>query len=686
MDSIENFYKNIKVEEEKKLLTTSPKDGGSLESFYKSIPSEETEKQNIVQQQDLQDLTGTQVAQDISISGTQGVAKGLTYLADLPFMLGNALNATEGFMADKIGKFIGLDEEEIKEAKQKLLIVEKGTTQYPPGGLREKYLTYKPKTTAGEYAETIGEFAAPGGLIAKGARARKIFAGTGAASGAIGETAEQLTDSGMVGTGVGVATNLALDLYALSRGNVSKIAKDILPSKKILDDAKKVEADALKYNLILKPSETTGTSAIQATEGNVGAYIAGNKILDKHWESRPQQLKNYIRSWSKDMGIISKSDSLTNTAILNQLKKAASKLTNSRTRLWKESGGSKLLDYTFDAQKVDNLGITISNLEKNVANKDLSKTVLKYADRIKNSRGNGEELHQIYREIRDIRLGFSQAPKQPGAAAYKEQELYRIMEKQVDELLSINSNYKSAQTKYKKFTKVYINPLEKNKIIKDLRKIKLTEDSDLVPQIYRLLASDKLSARDIENIARSLKKSDNGKLYQNLISSFFEESFLKASTDNINKGVNTGIVLHKAILGNSRQRANFSEMLYQLSKTRNPKVNKRDIVKSVDGFANVLLATGRKTQVGSPTAQRLEFQQKGGQNILSRILEFPPGIKIIQRYFDEQTFSKTSEKLSNAMTSEKGIDALINLSENWKDPNAAIGYLRALIISSERLN
>jgi uncharacterized membrane-anchored protein len=260
------------------------------------------------------------------------------------------------------------------------------------------------------------------------------------------------------------------------------------------------------------------------------------------------------------------------------------------------------------------------------------------------------------------------------------------MEKQVDELLSINSNYKSAQTKYKKFTKVYINPLEKNKIIKDLRKIKLTEDSDLVPQIYRLLASDKLSARDIENIARSLKKSDNGKLYQNLISSFFEESFLKASTDNINKGVNTGIVLHKAILGNSRQRANFSEMLYQLSKTRNPKVNKRDIVKSVDGFANVLLATGRKTQVGSPTAQRLEFQQKGGQNILSRILEFPPGIKIIQRYFDEQTFSKTSEKLSNAMTSEKGIDALINLSENWKDPNAAIGYLRALIISSERLN
>jgi hypothetical protein len=678
MASLESYYDNLKIEEEKKIPTSN---GNNLESFYQSL-TEQIPQDQITQDQD---LSAMQTVGDISVSGVSGAGKGLTYLADLPFVLGNALNATQGFIADQVGKFMGLEDEEIKEAKQKLNIVERGETKFPGQMLREKYLTYQPKTLPGQYAETMGEFAAPGGLIAKGAKARKLFATTGAVSGAVGETAEQflpVDETG--GTLIGAGTNLLLDLYALKRGNVAQITKDILPSQKIIDDAKKVEADALKYKLILKPSETTGASTIQQTEGNVAAYIAGNKILDKHWESRPMQLKNYIKNWAKDMGIISKTEILSSTALMNQFKLSAAKLTNSRTRLWKESGGAKLLDYTFDAQQVDNLGIVISNLEKNVANKDVSKTILKYADRIKKSKGNGQQLHQIYREIRDIRLGFSRAPKTPGAAQYQEEKLYKTMENQIDELLSTNSDYKTAQSKYKKFTKVYINPLEKNKIIKDLRKIKLTEDSDLVPQVYRLLSSDKLSPRDIENIARALNKSDNGKLYQNIISGFFEENFLKASADNINKGVNTGIILHKAILENSRQRANFAEMLYQIAKTRDPKVMKSDIIKSVDGFANVLLASGRKSPIGSPTASRLEFKEQGRSG-MARILDFPFGIKAIQKYFDDRAFSQISEELANAMTSEKGIDALLELAQNWKDPNAAIGYIRALTIGTGQL-
>lgn len=680
MASLESFYNNLKIEEEEKKVPET--NGSVLESFYQSLTQEEPTVKDVVPPQD---LTRMQTAGDIAASGATGAAKGLTYLADLPFILGNALNATEGFVTDQVGKFMGLDEDEIKEAKQKLLIVEKGKTKFPGEMLREKYLTYKPKSTPGQYAETMSEFAVPGGLIARGNKARQLFATTGAASGAVAEGAEQLSGSEGLGVGVGVGTNILLDLFALKRGNVSQVVSDILPSQKVIDDAKKIEADALKNNLILRPSETTGSGSIQATEGNIGAYIAGNKILDKHWESRPQQLKNYISKWAKEMGLISDISKLSSTSLLNQLKKNSAKLTNSRTRLWKESGGNKLLDYTFDAQKVDNLGIAISNLEKEVANKDVSKTILKYADRIKKSKGNGQQLHQIYREIRDIRFGFTKAPKTPGAAQYKEEELYKNMEKQLDELLSINPDYKIAQSKYKKFTKVYIDPLEKNKIIKDLRKLKLNPDSDLVPQVYRLLASDKLSPRDIENIARSLNKSDNGKLYQNLISGFFEESFLKASADNINKGVNTGIILHKAILGNSRQRSNFAEMLYQVAKRRNPKVNKRDIVKSVDSFANVLLASGRKSPVGSPTASRLEFKEQGRSG-LSRVLDFPFGIKTIQKYFDDRAFSQVSEELANAMTSEKGIDALLELAENWKDPNAAVGYIRALALSGSQVN
>ena len=107
-------------------------------------------------------------------------------------------------------------------------------------------------------------------------------------------------------------------------------------------------------------------------------------------------------------------------------------------------------------------------------------------------------------------------------------------------------------------------------------------------------------------------------------------------------------------------------------------------MKSVDGFANVLLASGRKAPIGSPTASRLEFKEQGRSGF-SRLLDFPPGIKTIQKYFDDKTFSQVSEELANAMTSEKGIDALLELSQNWKDPNAAIGYLRALTIGTGEL-
>ena len=222
MASLESFYNNLKIEEEEKVPATN---GGNLESFYQSLTQEEPAVEDVVPPQD---LTTMQTAGDIAASGATGVGKGLTYLADLPFVLGNALNATEGFIADQVGKFMGLDEDEIKEAKQTLNIVERSTaTKFPGEALREKYLTYQPKTLPGQYAETMGEFAAPGGIIAKGAKAKKLFATTGAVSGLGAQGVEQLSGSEGLGVAVGVGTNLALDLFALKRGNVAGIAKDI---------------------------------------------------------------------------------------------------------------------------------------------------------------------------------------------------------------------------------------------------------------------------------------------------------------------------------------------------------------------------------------------------------------------------------------------------------------------------
>ena len=64
------------------------------------------------------------------------------------------------------------------------------------------------------------------------------------------------------------------------------------------------------------------------------------------------------------------------------------------------------------------------------------------------------------------------------------------------------------------------------------------------------------------------------------------------------------------------------------------------------------------------------------------MLKFPPGLKAIDNWLSEREFSKVSKELAEAMTSEKGINALELLAENWKDKNAAVAYLRAITIGS----
>jgi hypothetical protein len=49
-----------------------------------------------------------------------------------------------------------------------------------------------------------------------------------------------------VGVGVGIGVNLAADMYALSKGNLAILSKDYLPSKAILEKAKKIEKDIKK--------------------------------------------------------------------------------------------------------------------------------------------------------------------------------------------------------------------------------------------------------------------------------------------------------------------------------------------------------------------------------------------------------------------------------------------------------
>ena len=625
---------------------------------------------------------------DVPISGAVGVGNALTYLMDLPFYAGQVMNFAQGKTLEVAGKAFGFSEKDINEMAAQMLIVKKGDMKFPGEAIRDKVLTYESKTGTGEVVKTIAEWAAPGGIIAKGAKAKKLFAATGAISGGVKEGVEAISGSDGMGTGVGIASNLILDVAALTKGNAAQIAKDIVPvTKQIIEKAKKIQKDAKKYKLIVTSGEAVGasgagTNKIQSYEGTLEAYITGNKVLEKHWASRPEKLKNYINAWAKDMGLISnKETKVTNIdQVVDTMKKSAAKLNSNRTFLWKESGGTKLINTTFDAQTVDNLGLEVLELvtkSNDAPSKIMIKTVENYSKKIRDSKGNGKQLFDVYKDIRDSMMKIKKTTS-PSPTSLNEDKIYKGMLEKVKATLNTNPNFAKAQKKYENFTKVYAEPLDTTitKVFKDLKKGNLSE-ADIVPRMYKILASDSVSPKMIRRFATAWNKSGNPDTWKKIVSGYFEQAFLNQS-DSLSNGLNTGIVLHKAILGTGGQRDNFAQMLFELAKGKNKNITLTDVKQSVNSFAAVLKATGQKTNIGSQTAQRGEQVINMKKNPISAVLDFV-GVNRVIKYFDDLTFSQTADELSTAMVSDDGIEALINLAQNWKDKNAAVKYVKTLV-------
>jgi len=673
-----------------------------VQSGAEQSVEQDTNKLNLsdFKETDSTDISGGQVIEnnasgiekivDVPISGAVGVGNALTYLMDLPFYAGQVMNFAQGKTLEVAGKAFGFNEKDINEMAAQMLIVKKGDMKFPGEAIRDKVLTYESKTKPGEVVKTIAEWAAPGGIIAKGAKAKKLFATTGAVSGSVKEGTEAIFGEGSEGaaTGVAIGTNLVLDIAALTKGNASQIAKDIVPvTERIIKEAKKIQKDAKKYKLIVTSGEAVGasgagTNKIQAYEGTLEAYITGNKVLEKHWASRPEKLKNYINLWAKDMGLISnKETKVTNIdQVVDTMKKSAAKLNSNRTFLWKESGGAKLINTTFDAQTVDNLGSEVLELvtkSNDAPSKIMIKTVEGYSKRIRDSKGNGKQLFDIYKDIRDSMMKL-QKTTSPSNASLNENKIYKGMFEKIKATLATNKDFGKAQKKYENFTKVYAEPLDTTitKVFKDLKKGNLSE-ADIVPRMYKILASDSVSPKMIKRFATAWNKSGNPDTWKKIVSGYFEQAFLNQS-DSLSNGLNTGIVLHKAILGTGGQRDNFAQMLFELAKGKNKNLTLTDVKQSVNSFAAVLKATGQKTNIGSPTAQRGEQVVNMKKNPVSAVLDFV-GVNRVIKYFDDLTFSQTADELSTAMVSDDGIDALINLAQNWKDKNAAVKYVKALV-------
>jgi hypothetical protein len=612
---------------------------------------------------------------DVAVSGIQGIGKGITYLMDLP----QAISDAGDFAYDQTLGRINLREMRLRtdEERQKAKQLRQQTTmRIEPGkAIRENVLRYQPQTTAGRYAQTMGEYAAPGGLLGKGAKAKALLTGTGLIGGGVEEGTRDLTGNDLLSVGAGVGTNIALDIFALSRGNPAAIAKNLLPNENIQQKAQRIQKYGQERGINLTTGEATDVPKIFSTEASLSTTEKGSKIFDDFYQTRPEQVKVFAKNMANELGFTTKG--LDTATVLQKQKKVAALLKDQRTKLWERSGGLKFKETYFDQSKVDNIVAEIERLK--TKNPSIADDLEKYANDIRTSGAKGGDLHAVYREIRDIVGNIAKNPNKT-VQLENQQRVFGNIEKQLDGLLSTNDDYLKAQKKYKQFTNAYIEPYNRTQIFKDIKVAGFENNPKTVGRIYRFLNDIQTTPRDIEKLANAYKATGNNKAWQEIVSAYFEDGFMKSIADS-SANPNFGKAISDYFFKSPRHRENFTEMVYQMAKQRGGKVVKKDIKNSVDSMFQVFKAASKKPGVGSPTAQRGEFFTELEKNKIAQAIGGRQGIPLTPlfiEFFNKRTLSKNSQLLSEALTSEKGIDALIDLAQNYKDPAQVGAYLRSL--------
>ena len=188
--------------------------------------------------------------------------------------------------------------------------------------------------------------------------------------------------------------------------------------------------------------------------------------------------------------------------------------------------------------------------------------------------------------------------------------------------------------------------------------------------------------KDIELMAKSINQSKVPNLWEEIVTGYFNKAFLNSQAKHIDNGLSGGVILHDAIMKHPQQKANFVEMMYQLAKTKDKSVKKINVEKSITAFANILKATGQSGKAGSTTAANLLFKEEATQSKTKFALEGLPVKTGFLNWWNSRTFSKNSEIVAKSLTSDKGIQAFIDLTQDWKDYNKAFALLRAVTVGA----
>jgi|TARA_R100000482_G_C5127845_1_gene149851 hypothetical protein len=532
---------------------------------------------------------------------------------------------------------------------------------------------YQPQTRLGEYAETIAEFAVPGGLFAKTPKALGTALGVGGVGGAVQETQEQIGLTPMQALPLTVVSTIASG-YALSPNRAARYAKEA--TKGVSDEelalAASVERKANELGINITAPELIDNKILKGVGEIVYGSEKGGDIMYNYIKNRPQEI-NKVADLLMDE-IIKKPESVRQVYkdIGTTADKAIRKAEQAR-RIQAEDAGYIVsnVENLDEAQIINVLGQIDEKISAFGQKSPNIKTLKDLKTRLTKDEANlipetninklSAAMREFREKIADSKTGQADTRRfidKDGRYALFNDDGTGILNN-LDNQLRTNVSYKNAQDTFARLSDEMVQPVLDN--VEALGK-------GVTPAKIKSFVFDptKNNVNDIKQTYTILNKTDN-EAFPNIARAYIENAANKAFiTKPSGESLKSGFDLYKALAGTKNQRVNFNQVLKGVAEANG--VNPNTLILGFNNFNEILKRTARIVNVDNP---KMPPNAKNLPQTAAQIGSFMWRVKFASKY-GEFLQQKTMQDLAKVFTSKNSVDELVKLAKTDLDSTEAV--------------
>jgi len=626
---------------------------------------------------------------DLLKSLASGTYKGLSYI---PGFAGDIEELGERFLptalTQPIGQFFTEEKVEPVSFPTSAQIREKAEELVP---VLEEYGEYEPKTTAGEYLQTIPEFAAPG-LLGKTKTARKFGLGLGAFSGSVFETAEQAGASPLTATGITLPTSIAVG-FMFGPTTASKLTSKALEG---LDDATINEAIRLEnvaktQGIKLLPGETIDSKLFNQLTQDVLKSEKGAPYLYESVKGRPADAIRLAQENALRIADMPESQ----RKVLESIQKTAEssiKSAESTRRITAYNDGYKLandenigvgqalniirnIDNLIDASSPNSANQKkLKNIRKELIEKEGKEEGVKYIVPVTNI-NKLDSTFKTYRDaVKDSRKNVADPKrfiqKDLSAKLFKDDGT-GALDVLVTELKK-NPNYNTATQTFERLSKELVDVTKSNTGTLAREGLDLTKIEQFV------FNPAKANVKDINNTLSTLN-STNPEATKQIANIYFRNAINNAfPIVKQGEDLTAGFKLIESIAKTGNARKNFLAVLDNVADAHN--INRKEFKVGFENMIDVLERTGRISNINKPGFDVQGIAARTLAKDLAMMKTFNPLVRLATKY-GELKAGGAMDNLGRIMANDNAVASLIELGKTNPQSKEAIKLVLNIVNS-----